>query len=106
MTSEKELLDALTILKSSGQKNIILHCISSYPLEEKDSLLSNIQYLKSKFKKSSDWLPDHTSGIKIPILAAVAGAKYIEKHFTIDGIREGPDHPVSINTKNNEKNDK
>ena len=50
MTSEKELLDALTILKSSGKKTIILHCISSYPLEEKNSLLSNIQFLKSKFK--------------------------------------------------------
>ena len=103
MTSEKELLDALTILKSSGKKTIILHCISSYPLEEKDSLLSNIQYLKSKFKNHQIGYSDHTAGIKIPILAAVAGAKYIEKHFTIDGIREGPDHPVSINTKKMKK---
>ena len=46
---------------------------------------------------------DHTAGIKIPILAAVTGAKYIEKHFTIDGIRKGPDHPVSINTKKMKK---
>ena len=97
MTSEKELREALTILKTSGQKPIILHCISSYPLEEKNSLLSNIQFLKLKFKTHQIGYSDHTSGIKIPILAAVTGAEYIEKHFTIDKVRKGPDHSVSIN---------
>ena len=73
------------------------------PIRGKNSLLSNIQFLKLKFKTHQIGYSDHTSGIKIPILAAVTGAEYIEKHFTIDEVRKGPDHPVSINQKTMKK---
>lgn len=42
-------------------------------------------------------LSDHTPG-HVTVLGAVSlGAKVIEKHFTDDNLREGPDHPFSMN---------
>ena len=44
-------------------------------------------------------LSDHTPG-DITVLGAVSlGAKMIEKHFTDDNNRKGPDHPFSMNPK-------
>jgi N-acetylneuraminate synthase len=42
-------------------------------------------------------LSDHTSG-HVSVLGAVAlGARVIEKHFTDDNTRDGPDHKFSMN---------
>ncbi len=97
MTNESELNEAISILENSNFKPIILHCISSYPLHENNALLSNIRYLKKKYPKNSIGFSDHSVGIKVPILAAAAGAEVIEKHFTIDDIDEGPDNSISLN---------
>ena len=39
----------------------------------------------------------HLHGINDSILAISMGAKFIEKHFTIDKNLEGPDHSMSLN---------
>ena len=74
----------------------ILHCISSYPNKEENSYLSNINYLKKKFKCEIG-LSDHTNGIKIPIYANLLGARIIEKHFKLSSSHKCVMHlPVSI----------
>ena len=40
---------------------------------------------------------DHTEDYKASIYSVLLGAKYIEKHFTIDKNMEGPDHKASLN---------
>ena len=97
MTNESELNEAISILENSNFKPIILHCISSYPLDENNALLSNIGFLKKKYPMNSIGFSDHSVVIKVPILAAAAGAEVIEKHFTIDNIDEGPDNSISLN---------
>jgi sialic acid synthase SpsE len=39
---------------------------------------------------------DHTLGIELPIAAVALGATIIEKHFTLDRSRPGPDHRASL----------
>jgi N-acetylneuraminate synthase len=39
---------------------------------------------------------DHTLGITVAIAAAARGATVIEKHFTLDRSRPGPDHQASL----------
>jgi N,N'-diacetyllegionaminate synthase len=41
-------------------------------------------------------LSDHTPGVTCPVAAVVLGATVIEKHYTDDRTRVGPDHAVSI----------
>jgi sialic acid synthase SpsE len=42
-------------------------------------------------------LSDHTPGHSTVLGAIALGARVIEKHFTDDNSREGPDHPFSMN---------
>jgi N-acetylneuraminate synthase len=39
---------------------------------------------------------DHTRGIAVALAAAARGARVIEKHFTLDRSRPGPDHAASL----------
>ncbi len=82
MASEEEIRAAISILDQYNSPYIILHCISSYPLEKKDSHLRMIHTLREKYECPVGH-SDHTPGTDIPPLAVAAGANMIEKHFTI-----------------------
>ncbi len=82
----------------TGCDLMLMHCVSSYPLEDKRANLSIIPYLDSVHGGPVGY-SDHTIGIKIPMLAIAAGAKLIEKHFTLDINSEGPDHAMSADPK-------
>lgn len=41
-------------------------------------------------------LSDHTPGLAAPLGAVALGARVVEKHFTDDNTRTGPDHPFSM----------
>ncbi len=95
MSNLDEIKEAYKIL-SEGTKNIaILHCISSYPTQEKDAKLSNIAKLQEEFDCIIGQ-SDHTNDIFVPLCALSAGAQILEKHFKIDDDFECVDAPVSI----------
>ncbi|PLY10512.1 MAG: hypothetical protein C0626_05925 [Arcobacter sp.] len=95
MSNLDEIKEAYNIL-SEGTKNIaILHCISSYPTDEKDAKLSNIYRLQKEFDCIVGQ-SDHTNDIFVSLCAVSAGAQIIEKHYKIDESFECIDAPVSI----------
>lgn len=73
----------------------LLHCTSNYPTPLNSVNLRSMEILKKQFKVPCGY-SDHTEGIQVSILAAAAGAKIIEKHFTLDRNLSGPDHKASI----------
>ena len=81
MTNLNEINDLVDFLDDNNANYILLHVVSSYPLEEKHSYLSKINLLKNKFNCPIGH-SDHTAGTLIPPLAVAAGAQIIEKHFT------------------------
>ena len=81
MSNLKEIDEAYNILKKGTKKIAILHCISSYPTNEKDSSLSNLYKLQDRYGDCIIGQSDHTNDIKVPIYAAAAGAQILEKHF-------------------------
>lgn len=73
-----------------------LHCVTSYPTPDDQAGLSNIRKLKSRFPEVTIGYSDHTMGIKAPVYAVAAGAKIIEKHFTLDkNYSDFRDHQLS-----------
>lgn len=72
-----------------------LHCVSSYPLDEKKSYLRNLIYMKNKFNCDVG-LSDHTSEIKTSIYSYLLGGKIIEKHFMLSKNDNCVDRSVSI----------
>lgn len=66
-------------------KNLaIMHCVSSYPVPPNQANLGAISTLKCTFPELVIGYSDHTLGIKAAIFAVAAGARIIEKHFTLN----------------------
>lgn len=73
----------------------ILQCTSLYPCPEEQIHLSAIRAIESRYGVVSG-LSDHSISDDVPALAVAAGAKIIEKHFSLDPSREGFDHFISL----------
>ena len=91
-SSVDEIRDMLRPLDSS--KFVILHCVSSYPLEYKNCNLPRIKTLKQFFPNVG--YSDHTPGIEGTKVALSYNPTVIEKHFTIDQTLPGRDNKFSI----------
>ena len=75
-----------------------MHCVSSYPTPDDQANLGAIQTLQNNFPKMTIGYSDHTLGIKAAVLAVAAGAKMIEKHFTLNKMQSDfRDHQLSAN---------
>ena len=72
-------------LKLNNSKIAFLHCVSSYPVRDKEVNLLSIPFLKKKFPFTIGY-SDHALGINAAVAASVLGAKIIEKHFTLDKV--------------------
>ncbi len=95
MASFEEIKKIYRIFRVNDIELAILHCIASYPNNEKSSYLSNISVLQKKFRCPIG-ISDHTSEIKIPIYGTVLGAKIIEKHIKLSQAHNCADSKVSI----------
>ena len=61
-----------------------MHCVSSYPVPDNEANLASIIHLKKLFSDVVIGYSDHTLGIEAAVLSVIAGARIIEKHFTLD----------------------
>lgn len=78
----KEAAELLPIFAKNGSPLALLHCVVSYPTPIDEAALSAIDQLKIAGVTAG--YSDHTIGIKAAELAVAAGARIVEKHFTID----------------------
>ena len=75
-----------------------LHCVSSYPVPQEQANLGAIATLKARFPDAVIGYSDHTLGIEVALYAVAAGARIIEKHFTLDKrYSDFRDHQLSAN---------
>ena len=74
----------------------ILHCVSAYPASMSSLNLRAIASLSVAFPQVAVGYSDHTVGVEAAIVAAAAGARIVEKHFTINKHQsEFRDHSLS-----------
>ena len=70
--------------KNSAKNRVaLLHCVTSYPVEDQFANLKSIEYLIKNSKLTIGY-SDHTMGNEACIAAVAIGAKIIEKHFTLN----------------------
>ena len=77
-----------------------MQCNTNYTGSSDNFKYINLNVLKTYAKLFPDLilgLSDHTAGHSTVLGAITLGAKIIEKHFTIDNSREGPDHGFAMN---------
>ena len=77
-----------------------MQCNTNYTADKKNYKYINLNVLNQYKKIFKDkviyGLSDHTFGSETVLGAISLGARVIEKHFTDDNLREGPDHKFSM----------
>ena len=95
MATNEEVAHALEVLdKANSGEVILLHCCSSYPAPLDQIDLNAMVAMGQRFGPLTGY-SDHTIGSIGPLTAIAMGAVAIEKHFTNDPSRKGPDHRFS-----------
>jgi len=101
-SSIQEVIEAIKILSSYDIEICLMQCNTNYTVSPENFKYINLNVLKTyktMFPNIKLGLSDHTPG-DITVLGAVSlGAIMVEKHFTDDNDRNGPDHPFSMNPK-------
>lgn len=96
MCTEREMEEAYEILSRYNNEVIVMHCNSEYPTPPEHVNLNYIKTLSRKFSKSEIGYSGHEYGLTTTICATALGARYIERHITLDKTMWGSDHMVSI----------
>lgn len=96
MSNIADIHEAIEVIKSTGNDNIILmQCTSLYPAKSEDLHLNVMQTLRQSFQLPVG-LSDHSLGTLVPPIAVALGASIIEKHFTLNRKLRGPDHSYAL----------
>ncbi len=99
LASNKEILNAVKLIKQYHNKIILLHCVSGYPTPIEEANLQNINELKTITGVKHIGFSDHTKGIYASTIASTYNICAIEKHFIIDKKLKSPDRTFSITPK-------
>jgi N-acetylneuraminate synthase len=97
----QDVMSAAEVLKASNNpsKHVVMQCNTNYTGSDENLFSINLNVIdtfKESFPELSVGLSDHTDG-HLTVLGAIAkGATFIEKHFTDDRTRKGPDHGFSM----------
>ncbi len=91
----EEVRLALEAIAPVNQDVILLQCTANYPIRDEEANLRVIRTFQEEFPILVGY-SDHSQGVGAAPYAVAAGAKVIEKHFTLDKGMEGPDHRASV----------
>jgi len=98
----EEVQRAMDLLLKYNIPVVLMQCNTNYTANEENFKYINLNVLKTfavMYPNVELGLSDHTLGDETVLGAVALGANYIEKHFTDDNNRIGPDHPFSMNPK-------
>lgn len=95
-----EVQKAVRLILSINPKLVLMQCNTNYTasLENFNHIhLRVLETYRVMFPQVILGLSDHTPGHATVLGAVALGARVIEKHFTDDNNREGPDHKFAMN---------
>jgi len=101
-STQNEVNLAVSTLQKRNSEIILMQCNTNYTASLENFKYINLNVLNEYKKRFPDiilGLSDHTPGHSTVLGAVSLGARAIEKHFTDDVNREGPDHKFSMNFK-------
>lgn len=100
MTTREELDRIVEFVVSTGRgKDVVLYnCTSGYPVDFADVCLLDIPRMIDRYGHDVEAIgfSGHHLGIAVDVAAITLGAKYIERHFTLDRTWKGTDHAASL----------
>jgi sialic acid synthase len=87
---------AYEIASAVNSQVAVLQCTAGYPASWDELDLRVVETYRALFPSAVIGLSSHDSGIAMPIVAYVLGARIVEKHFTLNRAMKGTDHRFSL----------
>lgn len=95
MSTLDEVDKAVSLVRQYHDNLILLHCVSSYPLNESDMNLNMIPFLRERYGCPVGY-SGHERNVSTCIATTMLGSCMIERHFTLDRTMKGADHALSV----------
>jgi N-acetylneuraminate synthase len=95
MSDIEQIDKAVNIFRDAGCPFELMHCVSTYPMDDEDANLLCIQTLRNRYHCNVGY-SGHESGLAISYAAAALGATSIERHITLDRAMYGSDQAASL----------
>jgi N-acetylneuraminate synthase len=97
-TGMSELPDierAVAIFRKADCPFELMHCVSTYPMDDEDANLNRIKSLREIFRCDVGY-SGHEVGLAVSYAAAALGITSLERHITLDRAMYGSDQAASL----------
>lgn len=105
LASLEQIAEAATRIRTAWDRHSVspglaaLHCVTAYPVPPEETNLCQIPAVAHAANGVAGY-SDHTMGIEAAVLSVAAGARIVEKHFTLDKeLSDFRDHQLSADPK-------
>ena len=95
LSEMNDIKKAVDIFKKHKCPFELMHCVSTYPMEDKNANLKTIDTLREEFECNVGY-SGHETGLAISCGAAALGISSLERHITLDRAMYGSDQAASI----------
>jgi N-acetylneuraminate synthase len=95
MTELEQIDRAVKIFREADCPFELMHCVSTYPMNDEDANLSRIKTLRDRYKCNVGY-SGHEVGLAVSYAAAALGITSLERHITIDRAMYGSDQAASV----------
>jgi len=95
MSTVEQIDHAVEIFRKYECPFEIMHCISTYPMEDEDANLNCIKTLRDRYKCNIGY-SGHEVGLSISYAAAALGITSLERHITLNRAMYGSDQSASL----------
>jgi len=97
MSEFEEIDRAVSIFKKAQCPFELMHCVSTYPMDDEDANLNRIKTLRERYQCDVGY-SGHEVGLAVSYAAAALGATSLERHITINRAMYGSDQAASVET--------
>jgi N-acetylneuraminate synthase len=97
MTEFDQIDRAVEIFKEADCPFELMHCVSTYPMNDEDANLNCIKTIQDRYKCDVGY-SGHEVGLAVSYAAAALGITSLERHITIDRAMYGSDQAASVET--------
>ena len=95
MTEFGQIDRAVEIFKNADCPFELMHCVSTYPLNDEDANLNRIKTLRDRYKCDVGY-SGHEVGLAVSYAAAALGITSLERHITLSRAMYGSDQAASV----------
>ncbi|MCH7786493.1 MAG: N-acetylneuraminate synthase family protein, partial [Chloroflexi bacterium] len=95
MSTEDDIDKAVKIFQDADCPFELVHCISTYPMDDEDANLNCIKTLRDKYQCDVGY-SGHEVGLAVSYAAAALNISSLERHITLDRAMYGSDQSASV----------